>query len=126
MGRSKSWEVTGYCWMRVEPWIPVRQRPADRNYLRNAGGSRLPKSAARVWEAIVDVSLRRFCRHRVEGADDDAKRRQYRLRDGRLSEDSCRDKKAWHESAPLFCALRALFLSPEHAFHKHDLPPIDP
>ncbi len=60
MGKPKSWEVTDDFWMRVEPLVPVRQRPADRTYLRKAGGGRPAKSARLVFEAIVYV-LRTGC-----------------------------------------------------------------
>jgi len=64
MSKPKSWEVTDDFWMRVEPLVPVKQRPADRPYLRKAGGGRPPKSARLVFEAIVYV-LRTGCQWRA-------------------------------------------------------------
>ncbi len=43
MTKAKSWEVTDDFWKRVEPLIPVRERPTDQPYARKAGGGRKPK-----------------------------------------------------------------------------------
>jgi len=58
--RVASWVVTDDFWARVEPLVPVRERPADKEYARKAGGGRKPKPARMVFEAIVYV-LRTGC-----------------------------------------------------------------
>jgi transposase len=58
--RLPSWEVSDAFWERVEPWIPVRQREAGKDYVRRAGAGRKPKDARVVFEAIVYV-LRTGC-----------------------------------------------------------------
>ncbi len=60
MAKTKSWEVTDDFWKRVEPLVPVRERPVGRDYLRKAGGGRKPKDARLVFEGIVYV-LRTGC-----------------------------------------------------------------
>ena len=60
MTRAKSWEVTDEFWKRVEPLVPVRERPAEKVYVRQAGGGRKPKDARLVFEGIVYV-LRTGC-----------------------------------------------------------------
>jgi putative transposase len=40
MSKTKSWEITDDFWSRVEPLIPVRERPGDQSYSRAAGGGR--------------------------------------------------------------------------------------
>lgn len=59
-GRVESWEVTDEFWQRVEPLIPVRERSADKSYVRKPGAGRPPKPARQVFEAIVFV-LRTGC-----------------------------------------------------------------
>lgn len=58
--RVASWVVTDDFWTRVEPLIPVRERPSDQEYVRKAGGGRKPKAARLVFEGIVYV-LRTGC-----------------------------------------------------------------
>jgi transposase len=62
MGKSKvpSWEVSDEFWKRIEPLIPVRERPKDGQYVRKAGGGRKAKEPRLVFEAIVYV-LRTGC-----------------------------------------------------------------
>ncbi|XUT91607.1 IS5 family transposase [Ottowia caeni] len=60
MAKAKAWEVTDEFWSRVEPLIPVRQRPADQTCTRKSGGGRKPKDPRLVFEAIVFV-LRTGC-----------------------------------------------------------------
>ena len=60
MCKAKSWEVTDEFWSRAEKLLPVRQRSAEKTYLRKAGGGRKPKDARLVFEAIVYV-LRTGC-----------------------------------------------------------------
>lgn len=55
-----SWEVSDEFWKRVEPWIPVRQRAEDKDYVRKPGGGRKPKEARVVFEAVMYV-LRTGC-----------------------------------------------------------------
>ncbi|MGH9402670.1 MAG: IS5/IS1182 family transposase, partial [Terriglobia bacterium] len=42
MPQIKSWEVSDELWVKVEPLIPVRQRPKGRKYRRRPGGGRKP------------------------------------------------------------------------------------
>ena len=58
--RVASWVVTDDFWARVEPLVPVRERPADKEYARKVGGGRKPKPARLVFEAVVYV-LRTGC-----------------------------------------------------------------
>lgn len=58
--RVASWLVTDDFWARVEPLVPVRERPEDKEYARKAGGGRKPKPARLVFEGIVYV-LRTGC-----------------------------------------------------------------
>ena len=58
--RVESWVVTDEFWQRVEPLIPVRTRPADKEFVRKAGAGRPPKPARQVFEAVVYV-LRTGC-----------------------------------------------------------------
>jgi transposase len=58
--RVESWVVTDDFWARVEPLIPVRTRPAGKQYLRKAGAGRPPKPARLVFEAVMYV-LRTGC-----------------------------------------------------------------
>ena len=58
--RVESWVVTDEFWRRVEPLIPVRERSADKAYVRKAGAGRPPKPARQVFEAVVYV-LRTGC-----------------------------------------------------------------
>jgi len=55
-----TWGVTDEFWARVEPFIPVRQRTADKTYLRQAGAGRPGKPPRQVFEAILYV-LRTGC-----------------------------------------------------------------
>ena len=68
MAKVKSWEVTEEFWKRVEPLIPVRQRLADRSYVRKVGGGRKPKEPRLVFEAIVYV-LRTGCQWKALPAE---------------------------------------------------------
>ena len=58
--RVAAWVVTDDFWARVEPLVPIRERPAGREYARKAGAGRKPKPARLVFEAIVFV-LRTGC-----------------------------------------------------------------
>ena len=58
--RVDSWVVTDDFWERVEPLIPVRERPAVREYVRKPGAGRPAKPARQVFEAVVYV-LRTGC-----------------------------------------------------------------
>ena len=58
--RVDSWVVTDDFWERVEPLIPLRERPASKGYLRKPGAGRPPKPARQVFEAVVYV-LRTGC-----------------------------------------------------------------
>ena len=58
--RVESWVVTDEFWLRVEPLIPVRERSANRAYVRKAGAGRPPKPSRQVFEAVVYV-LRTGC-----------------------------------------------------------------
>lgn len=58
--RVASWVVTDDFWARVEPLIPIRERPQGREYARKVGAGRKPKAARLVFEAIVYV-LRTGC-----------------------------------------------------------------
>ncbi|MEY2334090.1 hypothetical protein AB4094_06020 [Acidithiobacillus ferrianus] len=55
MTTAKAWEVTDEFWKRVEPLIPVRQRPPGQTYARKTGGGRKPKAPRLVFEGIVYV-----------------------------------------------------------------------
>jgi transposase len=52
--------VTDDFWERIEPLIPVRERPVTKEYLRKVGAGRPPKPARQVFEAVVYV-LRTGC-----------------------------------------------------------------
>jgi transposase len=52
--------VTDEFWARVEPLIPVRQRPEGQEFVRKAGAGRKAKPPRLVFEAIVYV-LRTGC-----------------------------------------------------------------
>ncbi|MDB5891211.1 MAG: transposase [Polaromonas sp.] len=58
--RVESWVVTDAFWRRVEPLIPMRERNADKEYVRKAGAGRPPKPARQVLGAVVYV-LRTGC-----------------------------------------------------------------
>lgn len=60
MGQIKSWAVSDALWAKVEPLVPVRRRPAEREYRRKAGGGRKPMPPRKVFSAIVYV-LRTGC-----------------------------------------------------------------
>lgn len=68
MTRANSWEVTDEFWQRVEPLVPLRQRPVDRTYVRQSGAGRKPKGARLVFEAIVFV-LRTGCQWKALPAE---------------------------------------------------------
>ena len=59
MSKANLWEVTDEFWKRVEPLVAVRQRPADKAYVRQSGAGRKPKEARLVFEAIVYVRCAR-------------------------------------------------------------------
>jgi transposase len=58
--RVEAWVVTDEFWQRVEPLIPVRERPPSKEYVRKPGAGRKPKSPRLIFEAIVYV-LRTGC-----------------------------------------------------------------
>jgi len=58
--RVESWVVTDDFWRRVEPFIPVREPNADKQYVRKPGAGRPRKPARLVFEAVVYV-LRTGC-----------------------------------------------------------------
>lgn len=60
MAKIRSWEVSDALWIRVEPFIPKRERPSGKAFRRKAGGGRKPIAPRRVFEAIVFV-LRTGC-----------------------------------------------------------------
>ena len=60
MPQTKSWEISDALWMKVEPLIPVRQRPPGRKYKRRPGAGRKPMAWRKVFSAIVYV-LRTGC-----------------------------------------------------------------
>ena len=68
MAKAKSWEVTDDFWKRVEPLIPVRERPTDQPYTRKVGGGRKPKDPRLVFEGIVYV-LRTGCQWKALPAE---------------------------------------------------------
>ena len=51
----QSWEVSDDFWRLVEPLVPQRQRPTDKEYQRQPGGGRKPMAARQIFEAIVFV-----------------------------------------------------------------------
>ena len=60
MPQIKSWEVSDELWVKVEPLIPLPQRPKGRKYKRKPGGGRKPIPPRKVFGAIVYV-LRTGC-----------------------------------------------------------------
>lgn len=66
--RVDSWAVTDEFWQRVEPLIPRREAPADKQYQRKPGAGRPPKPARQVFEAIVYV-LRTGCQWKALPAE---------------------------------------------------------
>ena len=60
--------MTDEFWRRVEALIPLRQRLADQNYTRVAGGGRKPKDPRLVFEALVYV-LRTGCQWKALPAE---------------------------------------------------------
>ena len=60
MAQIHSWEVSEEFWKRVEPLIPRRERNAERQFQRKAGGGRKPMPARVAFEGIVFV-LRTGC-----------------------------------------------------------------
>ena len=53
--RVASWVVTDHFWARMEPLVPIRERPVEVKYTRKTGGGRKPKPARLVFEGIVYV-----------------------------------------------------------------------
>jgi transposase len=53
--RVQSWVVTDELRQRVEPPIPQRQRPPEKQFVRKPGAGRPAKPARLVFEAIVFV-----------------------------------------------------------------------
>lgn len=66
--RVDSWVVTDEFWRRVEPLVPQRVVPADKQYQRKPGAGRPPKPARQVFEAIVYV-LRTGCQWKALPAE---------------------------------------------------------
>jgi transposase len=60
MPQIKSWTVSDAFWAKVEPLIPVPQRPASRAYVRKPGAGRKPMPPRQIFAAIVYV-LRTGC-----------------------------------------------------------------
>src|SRR5487761_663574 len=60
MPQIKSWEVSDELWAKVEPLLPVRQRPEGRKYRRRPGGGRKSMPPRKIFCAIVYV-LRTGC-----------------------------------------------------------------
>ena len=60
MPQIKSWAVSDRFWVKVEPLIPVVERPSGRQYRRRPGAGRKPMPARQVFSAIVYV-LRTGC-----------------------------------------------------------------
>jgi putative transposase len=55
MAQIKSWEVSDTFWKKVEPLIPVWERPAGRKYRRRPGGGRKPMPPRQIFSVIVYV-----------------------------------------------------------------------
>lgn len=55
MGKLRSWEVSDAFWERVEPLIPVPQRPVGIAFKRKPGAGRPRMNPRKVFEAIVYV-----------------------------------------------------------------------
>ena len=68
MSQANSWEMTDEFWQRVEPLEPLRQRRADRAYVRHSGAGRKSKGARLVFKAIVFV-LRTGCQWKALPAE---------------------------------------------------------
>jgi transposase len=64
MAQIKSWTVSDAFWRRIEPLIPVRQRPQGQTYQRKPGAGRKPMDARQIFSAIVYV-LRTGCQWRA-------------------------------------------------------------
>lgn len=62
--RVDSWVVTDEFWKRVEPLIPVRERPTTKEYTRKPDAGRPPKPARQVFEGVVYL-LRTGCQWKV-------------------------------------------------------------
>src|SRR5438132_8582953 len=65
--RVESWVVTDEFWRRVEPLIPVRERSADKAYVRKAGAGRPPKGRVRP-DARHRLGVAEHRRAHVQGA----------------------------------------------------------
>jgi putative transposase len=60
MAQIKSWTVSDAFWSKIEPLMPVRQRPSERQYRRKPGAGRKPMPGRQIFSAIVYV-LRTGC-----------------------------------------------------------------
>src|SRR5258707_14663952 len=60
MAQIKSWTVSDALWSKIEPLVPARTRPGDRQYQRKPGAGRKPMATRAVFSAIVYV-LRTGC-----------------------------------------------------------------
>jgi len=60
MKKLRSWEISDEFWEKVEPLIPVRRRPADREFRRKPGGGRKSMAPRRIFSAIYYL-LRTGC-----------------------------------------------------------------
>lgn len=49
MTKANSWEVTDEFWQRVEPLVPLRQRPEGKAYVRQSGAGRGASPKAHAW-----------------------------------------------------------------------------
>ena len=60
MAQIKSWTISDVFWRKVEPLIPLRQRPQGHVYQRKSGAGRKPMASRQIFSAIVYV-LRTGC-----------------------------------------------------------------
>jgi transposase len=60
MPQIKSWEISDEFWTKIEPFVPRRERSAERSYQRAAGAGRKPLPARQIFAAIIYV-LRTGC-----------------------------------------------------------------